>query len=464
MKRFFTLSRAYRSLQEAERKLDYSVVHSGFQRVFNLNVMLAIGFFRVATVVFPMVTVWLAVLYVTGFLASLAWKGPLKRKYPELCGKLGLKAWGRGAVERDLASSKWLHGFSLLWSAGVPISECLDVSAQASGNGHYAAALRKAASLTRNGSSLSAALGGTTQLPSRLIDVIKTAELGGDVERLLAQHSDYLQEEAKQSAAQWFGMMAILLMILSASYVVAKFGAALGAPLVGDSALRRNCARRHVRNLVRFAGSEERLMRSWKWSRRQFIAGATLAAATGAKVGFGSPDSGISGLALGKSDSSHKDALVVIFLRGAADGLNIAPPYGEDEYYKLRPTLAMAAPSDRKQAASDRALDLNGFFGLHPSLGCAPTDLSRRGDGADSRHRLRRSYAFALRGDGSNGARHRIRLCGIERLAGASFDGERRKQSVAATRRFAFGNRSGFFARLLQRRHVEQPFGIHAGS
>ena len=40
--------------------------------------------------------------------------------------------------------------------------------------------------------------------------------------------------------------------------------------------------------------------------------------------------------------------LVCIFLRGAADTLNMVVPYGDDHYYKARPTLAIPAPSQNK--------------------------------------------------------------------------------------------------------------------
>jgi uncharacterized protein (DUF1501 family) len=51
--------------------------------------------------------------------------------------------------------------------------------------------------------------------------------------------------------------------------------------------------------------------------------------------------------------------LVVIFQRGAADGLNIVVPYGEPSYYSMRPSINIP----RKDV-----LDLDGFFGLHPAL------------------------------------------------------------------------------------------------
>jgi uncharacterized protein (DUF1501 family) len=51
--------------------------------------------------------------------------------------------------------------------------------------------------------------------------------------------------------------------------------------------------------------------------------------------------------------------LVVIFQRGAADGLNVVVPYREKNYYAMRPTIAIP---------EKQVIDLDGFFGLHPSL------------------------------------------------------------------------------------------------
>ncbi|CAN5643643.1 DUF1501 domain-containing protein [soil metagenome] len=58
--------------------------------------------------------------------------------------------------------------------------------------------------------------------------------------------------------------------------------------------------------------------------------------------------------------------LVVIFLRGGADGLTLVPPVFEDAYYRARPGLSIAKPNDRSQSV--RTIDLDGRFGLHPSL------------------------------------------------------------------------------------------------
>ena len=59
--------------------------------------------------------------------------------------------------------------------------------------------------------------------------------------------------------------------------------------------------------------------------------------------------------------------LIAIFQRGAVDGLNVIVPFGEDEYYRSRPTIAIARPG-KGGGSNDAALDLDGFFGFNPRL------------------------------------------------------------------------------------------------
>ena len=66
--------------------------------------------------------------------------------------------------------------------------------------------------------------------------------------------------------------------------------------------------------------------------------------------------------------------LICLFQRGAADALNMVVPHGEAAYYRLRPSIAIPRPG----RGATGAIDLDGFFGLHPSL--APFhDLWKRG-------------------------------------------------------------------------------------
>lgn len=60
-----------------------------------------------------------------------------------------------------------------------------------------------------------------------------------------------------------------------------------------------------------------------------------------------------------------RKTLIAIFQRGAVDGLNMVVPYGERSYYDVRPTIAIPKP----QAGNiEAAIDLDGFFGLHPAM------------------------------------------------------------------------------------------------
>ena len=57
----------------------------------------------------------------------------------------------------------------------------------------------------------------------------------------------------------------------------------------------------------------------------------------------------------------RRKLLIAVFQRGAVDGLNMIVPFGEAEYYRVRPSIAIDRPGRELGA-----VDLNGFFGLHP--------------------------------------------------------------------------------------------------
>jgi uncharacterized protein (DUF1501 family) len=61
---------------------------------------------------------------------------------------------------------------------------------------------------------------------------------------------------------------------------------------------------------------------------------------------------------------TRRRVLIAIFQRGAVDGLNMIVPFGDREYYHARPSIAIAPPGPGAGAA----IDLDGFFGLHPRL------------------------------------------------------------------------------------------------
>ena len=57
--------------------------------------------------------------------------------------------------------------------------------------------------------------------------------------------------------------------------------------------------------------------------------------------------------------------IVVIFQRGACDGLNTVVPFGDGHYHSLRPSIGIPSPQG---GSRECALDLDGHFGFHPAL------------------------------------------------------------------------------------------------
>ncbi len=102
----------------------------------------------------------------------------------------------------------------------------------------------------------------------------------------------------------------------------------------------------------------------WQMSRRGLLATLGLGAA-----GWLGSKSALAQVVVSEDAKDHEgDILVNVFLRGGMDGLNSVVPYGEDAYHKNRPTLRVRSPKDKAAGANDRALDLDGFFGLNPMM------------------------------------------------------------------------------------------------
>jgi uncharacterized protein (DUF1501 family) len=101
-------------------------------------------------------------------------------------------------------------------------------------------------------------------------------------------------------------------------------------------------------------------------SRRFFLKSAGVAAAS-----FGTVPSFLLRTAYaqnpaGAGPGKDRPILIAIFQRGAADGISMVVPFGDSHYASLRPQIAIPAP---QRGSSETALDLDGYFGLHPSLG-----------------------------------------------------------------------------------------------
>jgi len=81
-------------------------------------------------------------------------------------------------------------------------------------------------------------------------------------------------------------------------------------------------------------------------------------------VSLGFAPSFLARTAFASGRSERSKLLIAIFQRGAVDGLSVVVPFGESEYYRARPSIAIGRPNSGESAA----IDLDGFFGFNPRL------------------------------------------------------------------------------------------------
>ncbi|HKE57621.1 MAG TPA: DUF1501 domain-containing protein [Pyrinomonadaceae bacterium] len=102
-------------------------------------------------------------------------------------------------------------------------------------------------------------------------------------------------------------------------------------------------------------------------NRRFFIKSSSIALAS-VGVGMSAPsflERAVMGQTRDRITGGRRKTLIAIFQRGAVDGLNMVVPHGERSYYDMRPSIAIPKPDSGN---TDAAINLDGLFGLHPSL------------------------------------------------------------------------------------------------
>lgn len=97
--------------------------------------------------------------------------------------------------------------------------------------------------------------------------------------------------------------------------------------------------------------------------RRVFVRDSALALVT---MGLSPTFLRRTALGMALPQGARGKVLICLFQRGAADALNMVVPFGERAYYAMRPGIAIAPPA--RSAGAVGAIDLDGFFGLHPAL------------------------------------------------------------------------------------------------
>lgn len=133
-----------------------------------------------------------------GWALRFFWRRPL----PARLDTRKLSVPGAGLASRNLATGRWTRTFAILWHCGVPVSQALEVAAGTAENTFYAHLLQQAADRTRAGWSLSASLAEARLLPKNLLDVILTAETGGDLGPALDRFANLADDDGREVAGK----------------------------------------------------------------------------------------------------------------------------------------------------------------------------------------------------------------------------------------------------------------------
>ncbi len=99
-------------------------------------------------------------------------------------------------------------------------------------------------------------------------------------------------------------------------------------------------------------------------TRRSFMKGGALAAIA-MTLGTGGVPRFLLRSAFAEGRAARPRILIAVFQRGAVDGLSMVVPHGDRDYHAARGSIAIGRPA---AGAVDAAIDLDGFFGLHPAM------------------------------------------------------------------------------------------------
>ena len=128
-----------------------------------------------------------------------------------------------GGTVRKFALAKFSRAMAILYSAGIPVSNCVETAARASGNQAISKSLAAAAGPLRQGVGLEAALTRTGALTSLAGDMVATGEVTGNLDEVLGKVADYYEAEAESSMdkmALISGVVGFVLVAIIVGYAV----------------------------------------------------------------------------------------------------------------------------------------------------------------------------------------------------------------------------------------------------
>ena len=111
---------------------------------------------------------------------------------------LKLKVWMIGPVLKKIILSRLANFFAMLYGAGIPILQCLEISQGVAGNMVVSEALKQAGADISEGTDISKSFENTGMFPPLVIKMLRVGEATGELDKSLLNVSYFFDREVKE--------------------------------------------------------------------------------------------------------------------------------------------------------------------------------------------------------------------------------------------------------------------------
>tara|TARA_B100001029_G_C15063509_1_gene460933 strand:+ start:3311 stop:4522 length:1212 start_codon:yes stop_codon:yes gene_type:complete len=132
-------------------------------------------------------------------------------------------------IQSDI--SKFLSSMSLLRNGGITIVNSINISIETISNGYLRKEFSDKLVKVEEGATLTDSLKEIPLIPSLVIQMISSGEMGGDLEQMLSKTSDFLDQEFQQSSKLMISLLEPLIVVIMGG-VVATIIIAILLPLI----------------------------------------------------------------------------------------------------------------------------------------------------------------------------------------------------------------------------------------
>lgn len=153
-------------------------------------------------------------IFTVGFFVGLHQLHMKSEGFRNLCDRAILKLPIFGSIIEKSVIARWNRTLSTMFSAGVPMTECLDCVAGASGNYVYRVATEKIKSQVATGTSLTMAMNNSNRFPVMVNQFASIGEETGSIDSMLSKAADFYEQEVDDAVATLSSLMEPIIILI----------------------------------------------------------------------------------------------------------------------------------------------------------------------------------------------------------------------------------------------------------